>query len=88
MTMLLAGGLAGALSWVVVYPLDVAKSRLQAQGGEGGRVRYYGFVDCLRKSVAEEGMGVLWRGLGVTMCRAFIVNAVVFGAYESTLRGI
>ncbi|WVZ72897.1 hypothetical protein U9M48_021285 [Paspalum notatum var. saurae] len=87
-TMLVAGGLAGVASWVCCYPLDVVKSRLQAQGsGSGsGTPRYRGVVDCVRRSVREEGLPVLWRGLGTAVARAFVVNGAIFSAYELALR--
>lgn len=84
MTMLTAGGLAGVLSWVCCYPLDVVKSRVQAQ--DPAHPRYKGIVDCLRKSVREEGYPVLFRGLGTAVARAFIVNGAIFAAYETALR--
>lgn len=89
MTMLVAGGLAGVASWVVCYPLDVMKSRLQAQSessNEGIPPRYRGVIDCFRKSVEEEGYAVLWRGLGTAVSRAFLVNGAIFTAYELALR--
>lgn len=89
MTMLVAGGLAGVASWVVCYPLDVMKSRLQAQSesySEGIPPRYRGVIDCFRKSVEEEGYAVLWRGLGTAVSRAFLVNGAIFTAYELALR--
>jgi solute carrier family 25 (mitochondrial carnitine/acylcarnitine transporter), member 20/29 len=82
-TMLVAGGLAGVASWVGSYPLDVVKSRLQAQTSS---LRYRGVVDCFRKSVREEGLPVLWRGLGTAVARAFVVNGAIFSAYELALR--
>jgi len=82
-TMLFAGGLAGVASWVCCYPLDVVKSRLQAQSEPP---KYRGIVDCLRKSVRAEGYSVLWRGLGTAVARAFVVNGAVFSAYELALR--
>ncbi|XP_057734460.1 mitochondrial arginine transporter BAC2-like [Arachis stenosperma] len=83
-TMLMAGGLAGVASWIVCYPFDVAKTKLQAQTPDS--LKYNGTVDCLRKSIKEEGYGILWRGLGTTVARAFVVHGVVFTAYEITLR--
>lgn len=80
-TMLVAGGMAGVVSWVFSYPLDVLKTRLQAQTQS-----YSGIVDCLDKSVKEEGYRVLWRGLGTAVARAFLVNGPIFVAYEMTLR--
>ncbi|OUZ99939.1 Mitochondrial carrier protein [Macleaya cordata] len=88
-TMLVAGGLAGVASWVCCYPLDVVKSRLQAQTEtrlDLSPPKYLGIVDCFRKSVQEEGYRVLWRGLGAAITRAFLVNGTIFAAYEITLR--
>lgn len=84
-TMLMAGGLAGVASWICCYPLDVVKTRLQAQS-PSSPVRYNGIVDCFRKSVKQEGYAVLFRGLGTAVARAFIVNGAVFTAYETALR--
>ncbi|XP_021846858.1 mitochondrial arginine transporter BAC2 [Spinacia oleracea] len=83
-TMLVAGGLAGVASWIACYPLDVVKTRLQAQ--TKGSMKYSGIVDCFRKSVEKDGYGVLTRGLGTAVCRAFVVNGAIFAAYELSLR--
>ncbi|KAL3683603.1 hypothetical protein R1sor_001625 [Riccia sorocarpa] len=85
MTMLTAGGLAGAFSWMSCYPLDVVKSRLQGQV-PSDNPHYRGIVDCMRKSVQEEGLKVFWRGLGTAVARAYLVNGAIFSAYEMTLR--
>ncbi|KAL1814427.1 hypothetical protein ACET3Z_017001 [Daucus carota] len=84
-TMLMAGGLAGVASWICCYPLDVVKTRLQAQS-PSAPLLYNGIVDCLQKSVKQEGYNVLFRGLGTAVARAFVVNGAVFTAYESALR--
>ncbi|KAL2927998.1 Mitochondrial arginine transporter BAC2 [Bienertia sinuspersici] len=83
-TMLVAGGLAGVASWVSCYPLDVIKTRLQAQTRSS--MKYSGILDCFRKSVEKDGYGVLWRGLGTAVARAFVVNGAIFAAYELSLR--
>ncbi|KAL6144711.1 hypothetical protein ACLB2K_055402 [Fragaria x ananassa] len=82
---LVAGGLAGVASWLSCYPLDVVKTRLQAQS-MSPLPKYTGIVDCFRKSVREDGHGVLWRGLGTAVSRAFLVNGVIFAAYELALK--
>ncbi|XP_038999655.1 mitochondrial arginine transporter BAC2-like [Hibiscus syriacus] len=84
-TMLIAGGLAGVASWVCCYPLDVVKTRLQAQSLASPQ-KYNGIIDCLQKSVKQEGYSVLWRGLGTAVARAFVVNGAIFSAYEIALR--
>lgn len=84
-TMLAAGGLAGVASWMCCYPLDVIKTRLQAQS-QSPSPKYNGIVDCFQKSVREEGYSVLTRGLGTAVSRAFVVNGAIFAAYEISLR--
>ncbi|XP_006160044.1 solute carrier family 25 member 47 [Tupaia chinensis] len=81
---LLAGGCAGVLAWAVATPMDVIKSRLQADGQ--GQRRYRGLLHCVVTSVREEGPRVLFKGLALNCCRAFPVNMVVFVAYEAALR--
>lgn len=63
---LFAGGVAGVLSWGASYNLDVLKTRTIA--GES-----------LKEAIKR---GRLWKGLPITLCRAFVVNAFVFYAYE------
>ncbi|XP_046282280.1 solute carrier family 25 member 47 isoform X2 [Marmota monax] len=81
---LVAGGCAGVLAWAVATPMDVIKSRLQADGQ--GHRRYRGLLHCVVTSVREEGLRVLFRGLAVNCCRAFPVNMAVFVTYEAVLR--
>ncbi|XP_069674023.1 mitochondrial basic amino acids transporter isoform X1 [Periplaneta americana] len=83
--MLLAGGLSGTLSWVLTYPIDVVKSRLQVDG-MGGVYKYRGFVDCLKKSIQAEGYGVMIRGLNSTILRAFPTNAATFTVVTWVIR--
>lgn len=77
--LIMAGGLAGVLSWVVVYPVDVLKSRLQADG-IGNQRLYNGLCDCMKKSLISEGYKVMFRGLNSTVVRAFPTNAATFCA--------
>lgn len=79
---LLAGGLAGTASWVISYPIDVIKSRIQAESSN----RYSGALDCLKKSVRAEGYSCLYRGLNSTILRAFPTNAATFAVVTWTFR--
>jgi hypothetical protein len=83
--MLLAGGFSGTLSWVLTYPIDVVKSRLQVDG-MGGVYRYTGFMDCLKKSIQTEGYCVMTRGLTSTVLRAFPTNAATFTVVTWVIR--
>lgn len=78
LNLLLVGGLAGVWSWVVIYPLDVIKSRLQTDGMDGDAKKYKGLWDCMKKSYKTDGLGVFARGLNSTIIRAFPTNAATF----------
>ncbi|XP_051951639.1 mitochondrial basic amino acids transporter-like isoform X1 [Xyrauchen texanus] len=75
--LLFAGGMSGIASWLSTYPVDVIKSRLQADG-VGGKFQYSSIMDCTRKSIKREGWRVFTRGLTSTLLRAFPVNATTF----------
>ncbi|XP_054828369.1 solute carrier family 25 member 47 [Eublepharis macularius] len=77
---LLAGGCAGVLGWGAATPMDVIKSRMQADG------KYTGLMHCARESIKEEGVRVLFKGLGLNSVRAFPANMMIFFIYEAVLR--
>lgn len=79
-----AGGIAGAVSWLVIYPLDVVKSRVQATTASSAPFKSW--IECMSQSVAKEGPSILVRGLGSTLTRAFLVNSAIFSVYESLHR--
>ncbi|XP_037840426.1 mitochondrial basic amino acids transporter isoform X4 [Chlorocebus sabaeus] len=82
--LLLAGGTSGIMSWLSTYPVDVVKSRLQADGLRGAP-RYRGILDCVRQSYRAEGWRVFTRGLASTLLRAFPVNAATFATVTVVL---
>ncbi|XP_047200915.1 mitochondrial basic amino acids transporter isoform X5 [Girardinichthys multiradiatus] len=75
--LLFAGGMSGIASWLSTYPVDVIKSRLQADG-VGGVNKYNSIMDCVKQSLQKEGYRVFTRGLTSTLLRAFPVNATTF----------
>jgi len=75
---MIAGGTAGVAMWSLVIPPDVIKSRLQS-APEG---TYKGMLDCTRKTIAQDGVRALWKGLGPAMARAFPANAATFLGVE------
>jgi solute carrier family 25 carnitine/acylcarnitine transporter 20/29 len=75
-----AGGIAGCLSWLLTYPLDYIKTIIQsddpsdrkfASGTEAALIKY-----------EEEGLRTFFKGLGITMLRAFPVSGVGFVIFE------
>ncbi|XP_054465647.1 solute carrier family 25 member 45 [Anoplopoma fimbria] len=81
---LMAGGIAGVMTWACATPMDVVKARLQMSGA-GGR-QYRGVLHCMSVSFREEGLRVFFKGLLLNSLRAFPVNAVTFLSYESLMR--
>lgn len=77
-----AGGTAGMLSWIVLYPIDVVKSRIQ--GDITGK--YSGIWDCFMKSIRQDGWRCMARGLGAVTLRAFVSNGACFTAVVWTER--
>lgn len=76
MKILLAGGVAGCIGWLTIYPLDVIKTRVQAQSEREGLLgkRRLGTWACAKSAYAEGGGRVFFNGLGVCMARAFLVR--------------
>lgn len=65
---MLAGAGAGLISSVLTCPLDVVKTKLQAQGRISvGEVGYHGLVGTCRRIWTEEGFKGFYRGLGPTV---------------------
>ncbi|XP_036380502.1 solute carrier family 25 member 45 [Megalops cyprinoides] len=83
---LMAGGMAGVVTWAFATPMDVVKARLQMSGA-GGPV-YRGVLHCIALSMRQEGVRVFFKGLLLNSLRAFPVNAVTFLCYESLMRAM
>ena len=87
---MLAGGIAGVVTWASVFPLDVIKTRLQSPDVVAIESRHpagqplleahsspeVGAVRIAKEIYRQEGFGGFFRGLGVCSIRAFVVNAV------------
>mmetsp|Transcript_117970 Transcript_117970/g.338345 ORF Transcript_117970/g.338345 Transcript_117970/m.338345 type:complete len:305 (+) Transcript_117970:131-1045(+) len=76
----LAGGVTGLASTTLNQPLDVIKTRLEAQ--DGARKEYTSTLQCFRRIVAEEGVSALYRGITPRMVKVSMGQAILFSAYE------
>merc|ERR1711937_455735 len=83
MTNLASGGLAGAASLTIVYPLDFARTRLAADVGSGGAREFTGLVDCLTKTAGKGGPLALYQGFGVSVQGIIIYRGAYFGLYDT-----
>lgn len=87
LTNMASGGLAGAGSLCIVYPLDYARTRLASDVG-GGKAQFSGLADCLVKTAkGPGGIMALYNGFGVSVAGIIPYRGVYFGMYDS-LAGI
>jgi len=77
-----SGGLAGAGSLCIVYPLDYARTRLASDVG-GGKAQFSGLADCIKKTVASGGIGSLYNGIGVSVVGIIPYRGVYFGLFDT-----
>jgi len=87
MTNMASGGLAGAGSLCIVYPLDYARTRLASDVGAKQK-SFNGLWDCLVKTASgPSGFFGLYNGFGVSVAGIIPYRGVYFGMYDS-LAGI
>jgi len=83
---LFGGGIAGAVSWTVIYPCDVVKTFMQISTKpihpDTLAYKDMSIIQVSRRLLARHGVSVFFGGLGATVARAFPVNAAVFYFYE------
>mmetsp|Transcript_18832 Transcript_18832/g.38009 ORF Transcript_18832/g.38009 Transcript_18832/m.38009 type:complete len:317 (-) Transcript_18832:310-1260(-) len=83
---IMAGGLAGTLSWGLIYPLDVIKTVTQVSTGPSQPgMKAYKDMHSLEVAISlykQYGFRSFYRGLGPTLLRSFPVNASTFYFYE------
>jgi len=76
---LAAGGLAGATSLTVAYPLEFAYTRLAA---DVNAKQFTGLFDCFGKIFQKEGIRGLYRGYAPSVCGIIVYRAGYFGFYD------
>ncbi|KAH8741137.1 mitochondrial ADP/ATP-transporter [Cryptosporidium ryanae] len=80
---MLSGGLAGAASSGIVYPLDLARTRLATDLGKNEK-EFTGMIDCMRKVSKRTGIKSLYNGFLVSIQGIFVYRAAYFGLYDTT----
>ncbi|KAF4095032.1 mitochondrial glutamate carrier 1 [Onychostoma macrolepis] len=76
---LINGGVAGLVGVTCVFPIDLAKTRLQNQ--QGARV-YSGMLDCLAKTIKVEGYFGMYRGAAVNLTLVTPEKAIKLAAND------
>eukprot|EP01068_Selenidium_serpulae_P008307 Selendium_serpulae@DN4950_c0_g2_i1.p1 len=78
-TNLASGGLAGACSLSIVYPLDFARTRLAADLGQGAEREFTGLVDVISKTARRTGISSLYQGFNVSVQGIIVYRGAYFG---------
>ena len=86
-TNMASGGLAGASSLLIVYPLDFARTRLAADVGKASEREFTGLMDCLTKTASRGGPMALYQGFGVSVQGIIVYRGAYFGMYD-TAKGV
>lgn len=74
----ISGGVGGMCSVVVGQPLDTVKVRLMTDS----KGEYRGMMDCLRRTVAKDGLRGLYVGMGAPLLFITPIYAIDFWAFE------
>mmetsp|Transcript_29974 Transcript_29974/g.58601 ORF Transcript_29974/g.58601 Transcript_29974/m.58601 type:complete len:466 (-) Transcript_29974:113-1510(-) len=77
---MISGGLAGAASIALTYPLDMVRARMAIQTSDN--LKYKSILHAFRRIYAEEGGEAFYRGCGTAIAERFPNMAINFGAYE------
>ncbi|XP_066602842.1 mitochondrial ornithine transporter 1 [Prorops nasuta] len=77
---MIAGAVGGSFLWLVIFPADVVKSRIQVKN-----LRTPALV-VMKDIVRNEGAGALYNGLKPTLIRTVPATATLFITYEYTKR--
>uniref|UniRef100_A0A8C6KYV8 Mitochondrial glutamate carrier 1 n=1 Tax=Nothobranchius furzeri TaxID=105023 RepID=A0A8C6KYV8_NOTFU len=77
---LINGGIAGMVGVTCVFPIDLAKTRLQNQ--RSGEQLYRNMMDCLIKTVKSEGYFGMYRGAAVNLTLVTPEKAIKLAAND------
>jgi len=84
-TQLASGGMAGACSLSIVYPLDYARTRLASDVGSGKK-QFNGLLDCLKKTAnSAQGPLALYNGFGPSVAGIVAYRGAQFGLNDTIM---
>jgi solute carrier family 25 phosphate transporter 23/24/25/41 len=85
-TLLGMGAFSSTCGQVVAYPLQLVRTKLQAQGMVGRPQRFSGVLDCVRQTVRANGVKGLYKGIGPNFLKAMPAISISYLVYEKTSR--
>ncbi|KAI8073246.1 mitochondrial carrier domain-containing protein [Gongronella butleri] len=82
-----SGGMCGVASWLLLFPVDLVKSVMQ-KDIMLPQPKYSSARQAARDILQRNGTKGLYRGLSVTLIRAFPIHSLNFLVYEQVLKWI
>lgn len=80
------GAFSGTVGATIVYPINLLRTRLQAQGTYAHPYRYTGFKDVFMQTVAREGYPGLFKGLVPNLAKVCPAVSISYLMYENLKR--
>ncbi|CAM9448636.1 unnamed protein product [Ectocarpus fasciculatus] len=83
-----SGGIAGAVGWLVSFPLDAIKTNIQGIhliDNSTGTIQALSIRQAALRQLREKGFLNMYKGVGPSILRAFIVSSSRFSVYEGVL---
>ena len=79
----LAGALAGCTALVVVYPLDIAHTRIAADMGRAESRQFKGLLHFIKTIHSKDGIRGLYRGLPASIHGMIVHRGIYFGGFDT-----
>lgn len=85
---LVSGMLAGSISVICTYPLDLARAQLAVLKRKPNAVHSIGFADIFRQNYGRGGITGLFRGLSITLAGMLPYSGIAFALNEQAKREV
>lgn len=84
LTILAIGATSGSVGASIVYPLNLLRTRMQAQGTAAHPHTYTGFRDCFSRTYSVEGVRGLFKGLTPNLLKVVPAVSISYLVYEQS----
>ncbi|KAI8975124.1 mitochondrial carrier domain-containing protein [Mycotypha africana] len=82
------GMVSGSIGATTVYPLNMIRTRLQAQGTPGHPYVYTSALDAAKKTFHADGIRGFYKGLGPTLFKVVPSVSISYAVYEFSKRSL
>ncbi|KAI9294679.1 mitochondrial carrier [Neoconidiobolus thromboides FSU 785] len=80
------GALAGYSMWLLAYPIDCVKSKIQTDGFTKADRKYSSIMNCIKITYKQQGIKGFFNGFLPCILRAAPANAATFLGFEMAMR--